>query len=309
MNFMYKLERKFGRFAIRNLSLILVLCYGAGFLITYINPRFLTYLTLDPYAIIHGQVWRLFTWIIIPPYETNILFALLMMFFYYSIGTTLEKTWGAFQYNLFIFSGMFFTVLGSFLMMGYCYIFRAEDLKLYEYVVNETVIKGEGAYFRFVSSYFSTYYVNMSIFLAYATTFPEHRILLMFFIPVKMKVMGIIYAAFLAYDLGQSIAFGGSFGYVTPFVIGSSLLNFLVFFFTTRRYIRMNKTQRKFHKEIKKSVKAERRNVANPIIKHKCAVCGRTELDGEDIVFRYCSKCNGNFEFCQEHLYTHVHKE
>ena len=71
----------------------------------------------------------------------------------------------------------------------------------------------------------------------------------------------------------------------------------------------MNKTQRKFHKEIKKSIKTERRNVANPIIKHKCAVCGRTELDGEDIVFRYCSKCNGNFEFCQEHLYTHVHKE
>ena len=43
------------------------------------------------------------------------------------------------------------------------------------------------------------------------------------------------------------------------------------------------------------------------IAKHKCAICGRTEHDGDDIEFRYCSRCVGNYEYCLEHLYTHTH--
>ena len=56
----------------------------------------------------------------------------------------------------------------------------------------------------------------------------------------------------------------------------------------------------------KKNVKAA---AAPNGTKHKCAICGRTEKDGDNLVFRYCSKCNGNYEFCQEHLYTHKHFE
>ena len=41
--------------------------------------------------------------------------------------------------------------------------------------------------------------------------------------------------------------------------------------------------------------------------RHKCAVCGRTELDAPDLEFRYCSKCAGDHEYCSEHLYTHTH--
>ena len=72
MNFIYKLEHKFGRFAIRNLSLILILCYVAGYIIKFAAPAFMEYLTLNPYAIVHGQVWRIVSWILIPPGENNI---------------------------------------------------------------------------------------------------------------------------------------------------------------------------------------------------------------------------------------------
>ena len=66
MNFWDKMEKKFGRYAIPNLSLYLILCFGCGYLIYAINPAMLNYLTLDPYKILHGQIWRLFTWILIP---------------------------------------------------------------------------------------------------------------------------------------------------------------------------------------------------------------------------------------------------
>lgn len=61
------------------------------------------------------------------------------------------------------------------------------------------------------------------------------------------------------------------------------------------------------HREYKQREKAERRATMMGATKHKCALCGKTEKDGDELVFRYCSKCEGNFEFCQEHLYTHIH--
>ena len=59
MKFLYKMEHKFGRFAVRNLSLIIILCYAAGYIIELVNSDFIYYLSLDPYAIVHRQVWRL----------------------------------------------------------------------------------------------------------------------------------------------------------------------------------------------------------------------------------------------------------
>lgn len=291
MNFMYKLERKFGKYAIKNLSLILVLCYVAGYIIQYINSGFMLYLTLDPYAIVHGQVWRIISWILIPPPEENVFFAIIMLLFYYSIGTALERTWGTFCYNLYLFSGMFFTVLGAFVMLACGYIF------------NGNVVSVNAAwYFRWYSLFFSTYYVNMSIFLAYAATFPDNEVLLMFIIPIKVKWLGIIDGLYLVYEMIYNAV---TVGYVYPIVIGASLMNFIVFFFTTRKYIRMNRAQRKMHRAYKKQVNSFEKS--NAIGKHRCAVCGRTEKDGDELQFRFCSKCQGNYEFCQDHLYTHVH--
>lgn len=299
MNFLYKMERKFGKYAVRNLSLILVLCYAAGYIIELINEDVIYYLTLDPYAIVHGQVWRLVSWVLIPPPESNIFFAIIMCLFCYSIGTSLERTWGTFQYNVYLFSGMIFTVLGSFLMMGFSYLFRQE------------LVSASGLFFRAASTFYSTYYVYLSIFLAYAVTFPNNTVLFMFFIPVQVKWLGIADAALLVFDTVRTAVavenLVSGMGYVVYFAVGSSMLNFIVFFFTTRKYIRMNKAQRKMHKEFRQHERNVKVNEHLGVPKHRCAVCGRTENDGDNLVFRFCSKCEGNYEYCQDHLYTHVH--
>jgi hypothetical protein len=179
MKFIYSLEKKLGRYAIKNISLYLIICYAFGYLIAMANPAFLNFLTLNPYLIItKGQVWRLFSWILIAPASSNIFFTLITLYFYYSIGTTLERTWGTFVYNLYLFCGMLFTVIGSFALL------------LFAFANNASV---PASYF----SLFSTYYINMSILLAFAFTFPENQVLLFFIIPVKIKWIGMIYGGFL----------------------------------------------------------------------------------------------------------------
>ena len=99
---MSNFEKKFGKYAISNLSLVLILCYVAGYVIQMINGNFLLYLTLDPYAVLHGQVWRLFTWVIVPPSSLDP-FTIIMLLFYYNIGTTLVRTWVTYRYNVYLF--------------------------------------------------------------------------------------------------------------------------------------------------------------------------------------------------------------
>ena len=279
-------ERKFGKYAIRNLSFVLVICYAVGYVLQMMDRSnmLIFYLTLDPYAILHGQVWRLFTWILIPPSSGNIFLTLIMLYFYCSIGTTLERTWGTYRYNVYLFQGMLFTIMGSFLLMGYHYLFHADAIAFY----------GPDFFLR-SSLYFSTYYINMSIFLAFAATFPEAQVLLMFFIPVKVKWLGIIYGVMLLINFFQT-------GIDGKFAIAASLLNFVVFFITSRNMMHLNPKQIHRRQEFKRDV---RRNTG--ITKHKCAICGRTEVDSPGMEFRFCSKCDGNYEYCEEHLYTHTH--
>lgn len=282
---MSNFERKFGKYAIKNISLTLIMCYALGYVIQLVMPELLFYLTLNPYAILHGQIWRIVTWIIIPPETSNLFFTLLMLYFYYSLGTTLEATWGTYRYNVYLFSGMIFTVIGSFLMMAYCFILPT----------NEMLNWGNEAFFGYASIFFSTYYVNMSIFLAFAATFPEQPVYLMFFIPIKVKVLGIIYGIvlFAAFILGNVY---------NRFAIGASLFNFIIFWVTSRSHIHMSPKQVRRQHEFKREV---RRNTS--VTKHKCAICGRTEVDSPDLEFRFCSKCDGNYEYCKEHLFTHQH--
>ncbi len=278
-------ERKFGKYAIKNLSFVLVICYAVGYLIQMMAPSVLLYLTLNPYAIVHGQVWRLFTWILIPPSNQNIFFTLIMLYFYCSIGTSLERTWGTYKYNVYIFEGMLFTILGSFLLMGYHYLFHADSI----------AAVGAEYFFTVTSIYFSTYYINMSIFLGFAATFPDAQVLLMFIIPVKVKWLGVVYAVMLVFEFIQM-------GVDGRFAIAASLLNFIIFFLTSRNMMHLNPKQIHRRQEFKREVKR-----SSGITKHKCAICGRTEVDSPNMQFRFCSKCDGNYEYCEEHLYTHTH--
>ncbi len=295
---MSKFEKKFGKYAIRNLPLMLIMCYAVGYIIQFISRDFLYYLTLNPYEILHGQIWRLVTWIIVPPdfYITSwsimdLFFTAIMLSFYYSVGVSLERTWGTYQYNVYIFRGLLITVLASFAFMGCNYLFMPQ------YVAMPELAK---VVFMSASTVFSTYYINMSILLAFAATFPDAQILLMLIIPVKMKWMGVAYGALLVLQFvsGVGFALGNA---VYRFAIGASLLNFAIFWLASRNRIHMTPKQMKHRQEFKRDVKVN----AKPS-KHKCAICGRTDETSE-IEFRYCSKCDGNYEYCQDHLFTHEH--
>ena len=291
-------ERKFGKYAIRNLSFVLVMCYAAGYLLELFDRSglLISYLTLNPYAILHGQIWRLVTWVLIPPSSGGLFFTLLMLYFYCSIGMSLERTWGTYRYNVYLFQGMLFTIAGSFLLMGYCYLFHPQiQMMDMRGMLHVLTVDSPNEYFRANAGLFSTSYINMSIFLAYAATFPDAQVLLMFIIPIRVKWLGAIYAVMLLFQFLGTNVYG-------KFAIGASLLNFVVFFLTSRNMMHLNPKQIHRRQEFKREV---RRNTG--ITKHKCAICGRTEVDSPQMQFRFCSKCDGNYEYCEEHLYTHTH--
>lgn len=236
------------------------------------------YLALSPYHILHGQIWRLVSWVLIPPSGLDI-FTIIMLLFYYSLGTALERTWGEFRYNVYIFSGILFTVIGAFLL----YFIGGLQISLY------------GA------SIISTYYINLSIFLAFAANYPDMQVLLYFVIPIKIKWMAYLDIAYLAYNFIRVSGYGA---WAVRMMILVSLLNFIIFFFMTRNYKTIS--PREMHRK-QQFKKAAHPKMTPNITKHKCAICGRTENDGDDLEFRFCSKCNGNYEYCQEHLFTHTH--
>lgn len=277
MQFLNKLERKFGRFAIHGLMKYVIACYIIGYIIEYLMPDLLNYLTLEPYLIFHqAQVWRLVSWLLIPPSNPSIIFIVIMLVLYYQLGNVLEHTWGAFRFNLFIFGGVIFSIIGA--------------LILYAAVGVNTPYSMGGS--------FSTYYINMTIFLAFAVCFPDMRVMLYFLIPIKMKWMAIVYGVLIIYEF---VSCGSAAGRVA---IAASIFNFIIFLLMTRNLQRVSPKEVKRRQNFKRQVHQPR---GNGISIHKCAICGRTELDNPNLQFRYCSKCNGNFEYCQDHLFTHQH--
>lgn len=273
MKFLDKLERKYGRYAIHNLPMIMLVMYVIGYLLEAFVPQALMYCMLEPALILRGQIWRIITWVLVPPSGLD-LFTVIMLYFYFSLGKVLEQTWGAFRFNVYIFSGLIFTVLGAFIL----------------YFLNGTPAIGYGYYF-------STYYINMSIFLAFALSYPDMQVMLYFLIPIKVKWMGVLYGVLLAYDCLRG-------GWPTRVAIIASLMNFVIYFLSTRNVQRYSPHEIHRRQEFKRNVKKV--HPASGTM-HKCAVCGRTEKDGEHLEFRYCSKCDGNYEYCQDHLFTHTH--
>ncbi len=291
MNQRNRLRRKLEKYAIPNLTLYLIICYGIGYLMQYLVPAGYQYLMLDPFLVLKGQVWRLVTWILIPPDSSNIFFVLITLYLYYSLGGLLERIWGTYKYNVYLFSGLLFTILGAFVLCGYSVLMGAQPT-MYTglYLLNN----GSAVYF----GQFSTYYINMSIFLACAASIPDVQVLLMFLFPIKVKWLGIVYGIILLVNCIQG-------GIATWIVVIFSLLNFLVFFLRSKGKMHLSvgqiKRQQEFHQKMRSAGQTK------GITRHKCAICGRTELDGDDLEFRFCSKCNGNYEYCQYHLFTHEH--
>lgn len=290
MKLIDKLERKFGRFGIPNLTIYIIACYVVGYILVYTAPQVLSYLSLDVRMILKGQIWRLVTWVIYPPTTSDFIwFLLAILFFYYPIGTSLERTWGSFRYTLYIFSGIVFTVIGAFLL----------------YFITGGIVVIDGIPYLLGGSIFSTYYISLSVFLAYAMCYPDMQLLLMFVIPIKMRWMAVVYGAIIIFDMINYIRSGNWF-LAVPII--TSFLNFLLFFLGTRDISRYNPKEVKRRQDFKKAMAQSRVNPqAGGVTKHKCAICGRTELDDPNLEFRFCSRCNGNYEYCQDHLFTHEH--
>lgn len=293
---MSKLEKKFSKYAIKNISLYLIVCYAFGYIMELINPEVLMMLALDPYKIIMKfQIWRIFTWVLIPPGSISF-WVIISLYFYWSLGTSLEQTWGTYRYNVYLFTGFLCTVLGSFLYLlvgtlQYHPTFSALGVSL----TRTMELVGAGAAYSF-----STYYVNMSILLLFAFTFPDVQVLLMFIIPIKVKWIGIAYAVLLGVNVVTCFIHGAI---PTVISIVMSLLNFVIFYLMyKRRKSRITPAQMK-----RRVVYRTKTYMAGSSTRHKCAICGRTEQDGDHMEFRYCSKCVGNYEYCQDHLFTHTH--
>ena len=283
MKFIDKLERKFGRFGIPNLTIYMIVCYVIGYALMIVNPGILNWLSLEPAYILRGQVWRLVTWVLYPPSTSGVLwFAIAVLFFYYPIGTSLERTIGTFKYTLYILSGVIFTILGAFILY---------------FLLGGNVLVG---------NVFSTYYISLSTFLAYAMCYPDMQVLLMFIIPVKMKWMAIFYVVIVVYEMIQYVM-AGAWYLVIPIV--ASLLNFIIFYFGTKDFSRYNPKEIHRRNEFRRAMEPQVRmkSGSGSVTKHKCAICGRTELDDPNLEFRFCSRCNGNYEYCQDHLFTHTH--
>ena len=139
----------------------------------------------------------------------------------------------------------------------------------------------------------------MSIFLACASIMPDYQLLLYGIIPIKMKWLAVLDVVLLAVDAVQG-------GLIIRIVIIASLLNFIIFFFCNRNLRGHSPKQAARRKKFQKQISRSKNQYAGGA-KHRCAVCGRTELDDPTLEFRYCSKCNGNYEYCQDHLFTHEH--
>lgn len=229
------LRRKLEKYAIPNLTLYLIICYGIGYLMQYLVPAGYQYLMLDPFLVLKGQVWRLVTWILIPPDSSNIFFVLITLYLYYSLGGLLERIWGTYKYNVYLFSGLLFTILGAFVLCGYSVLMGAQPT-MYTglYLLNN----GSAVYF----GQFSTYYINMSIFLACAASIPDVQVLLMFLFPIKVKWLGIVYGIILLVNCIQG-------GIATWIVVIFSLLNFLVFFLRSKGKMHLSVGQIKRQQE------------------------------------------------------------
>ena len=344
-----KLEKKFGKYAIRGLMKYLIILYAAGFIINAINPDLYgTWLMLDIDKLLEGQVWRIITFIIQSVDTNNIFRILLTLYVNFLFGMMLESMWGSFRFNLYYFSGIFFNALAivAIYIFTYC-------------------VLGSG-----ISYPLDLTYLNLTLFLAFAVTFPEQRFgfggngismfmivylmavaldvaqafavspysgivtlftnlvwVAIFCLSPKGKYLAIGYGVLIGVEILQGFASGWLYGVITLIAIGFSLLNFLIFFISLKKkgFSPMNPARRAFQQSLRQQ--AARRaagaaaardmnrgkviNIYKPSDQkamHKCAICGRTEKDDDTLEFRYCSKCNGSYEYCSYHLYTHEHR-
>lgn len=295
---MNEFRRRFDRFLLKNRdkgipNLMLYIAIGnvIVYVLTFIDPSRVLWslLYFDRTAILKGQVWRLFsyvfTYLFDMGYSTQIsmdvFFGLVTLICYYQFGQMLERYWGRFKFNLYYLTGIVLLDIGALLL----------------------------------GSYASTFYLNISLFLAVATIAPEARVILLFFIPVKMKYMAWFYLGLTALEVVMDILKYGlfSFGWLLPILV---LGNYFIFFGRDIRNLfpaRYRTRRRRPRQSTRKArpnpdwANGYRSKSGERPYRHKCTVCGRTDTEYPNLEFRYCSKCNGYYCYCMDHINNHAH--
>ena len=292
---MNKLYNRFDRFCYRhsnkgipNLMMFVSAGIAIVYLFSFIDPsgaiyRFMCY---NRASILSGQVWRLVTYIFIP--DTNgLLFLAIQLYFYYIIGRILERDWGTLRFNIFYFTGVLMTSVAALVLNAYA----------------------------------TAFYINFSLFMAYASLYPENRVLLFFIIPLKIKYLAIAYLVLTIFGI-----IGGTFpSNLLPLF---ALLNYIIFFWPQMKNM-VNSSKRRYSKE-SVNFRRQMNDIRNQNSKagpnwaegakvysgggqkpyrHKCHVCGKTDAEYPDLDFRYCSKCNGYYCYCPDHIHNHIHVE
>ncbi|MBR3972703.1 MAG: hypothetical protein IKJ99_01970 [Oscillospiraceae bacterium] len=294
---MKNLRRSFERFCFKNRSkgipnLMLYISLGTAlvYLMTMITQSYTLYsvLCFDRDLIFQGQIWRLITYPL-TEFRSNPILMLIFLFCYYSLGQAMENLWGTFRFNLFYLSGIL-------LQDVFCLIFGGA---------------ATGSY------------LNMSLFLGYATLYPESRFLLLYIIPVKAWIFALVDLVLVFFDV-INLTVHGYFPYsLFPLV---ALLNYFLFFGKDVANVfplswRANARRLMRRKPVKKSDRPKvvpfptagsyEATVANPQAPytHRCTVCGRTDVSNPELEFRYCSRCNGYHCYCEDHISNHAHIE
>ena len=237
------------------------------------NYTLLNYLVFDAGLILRGQIWRLVSFLFVP-FSSASLLSLLTFYFYYWLGDLLEQYWGTPQLNIFVLLGWLFTVI-----FGFCI-----------YFITGNPCGG-----------LNGFYLYMSLFFAVATLFPDMQVLLFMIIPVKMKWLAVADAALFLYEI-----IGNWSAFPVNLLPAVAMLNYLVFFGAElwRRRPRGSSAETVNFRRESARVRREQRH---ELYKHKCAVCGRTDVTNPELEFRYCSRCAGYHCFCQDHINNHIH--
>ena len=286
------LRRNFERFCyqnrdkgIPNLMLYITIGTAIVYFLSLVDESSTLYYALcfDRSLILQGQVWRLITYVF--TYDAgNVLIMLISLLCYFTLGRAMENAWGTFRFNLFYFTGVV-------MMDVFCMIFGGFSADVY--------------------------YLNMSLFLGYATLYPNAGFLFLYIIPVKAWIFALLNLAMVALDFVSS-----PFPYNFFSII--SLANYFLFFgadvlnvlpqswrINARRTAKKakNTAAHSGHKTIPFDAGSYQASTAvpKPPYTHRCTVCGRTDISHPDLEFRYCSRCNGYYCYCQEHISNHSH--
>lgn len=264
-------------------------------------------LCFDRAAILQGQVWRLITCICTSVFGFgNILFVAISLLCYYSLGKAIENSWGTFRFNLFYLTGILLMDAFAMIFGGMTFTYQG-------------ITYMPASFYADMGSY-----LNLSLFIAYATLYPSAQFLFLFIIPVRAWIFALVYLGITLYDVFYYTFTVTAFPHgLFPFV---ALLNYFLFFGKDIVNIipmswRVN-ASRLFKKKKKPAAPKQKPSVipfpsagsyqatvATPKApyNHRCTVCGRTDISDPELEFRYCSRCNGYYCYCEDHISNHEH--